>query len=402
MDATVIPLQELVTSLSINPNGNQVVLAAKRGLFLLDLTKPFVPPIAFKHNTKWEVTDVVWNPHREHANWIASTSNQKVLIWNIDPTGSMNVASALPTHSSSAVAPPYPGSSNGSTPTPSTPATHSSKSFRTSINTPENHRLNNLSRPNPLISTASITQHQNVEIVLHNHKRAVSDFHWSPFRSEVIATCGYDNFVHVWDLRARSGSSSGSTNSDEGIHGESAGATAVKWNRLSEFVLASSHDTDLRVWDIRYGSKEVALISAAHMTKIYGIDWSPRNVDEIITCSQDQCVKFWNINETRKCDGTIVTSTPVWRARFTPFGNGIVTMPLRKEFDLTMWAADNLIDPVTAFTGHTDVVKEFVWRNCGDNDYQLVTFSKDQTLRLWPIDKKVQIVSDATCFWGFL
>ncbi|KAJ3028436.1 UNVERIFIED_CONTAM: hypothetical protein HDU68_001662 [Siphonaria sp. JEL0065] len=30
-----------------------------------------------------------------------------------------------------------------------------------------------------------------------------------------------------------------------------------------------------------------------------------------------------------------------------------------------MWATDNLTDPVATFSGHTDVVKEFVWRNCG-------------------------------------
>ncbi|KAJ3073958.1 hypothetical protein HDU98_000260 [Podochytrium sp. JEL0797] len=134
METTVIPLQELVTSLSINPNGHHAVLAAKRGLFLLDLTDPFRSPIAFKHATKWEVLDVSWNPHKEHSNWIASTQNQ------------------------------------------------------------------------------------NVEIILHSHKRAVSDFHWSPFKSDRIATCGYDNFVHVWDLRTRSGGSGDL--SDDGMHGE--------------------------------------------------------------------------------------------------------------------------------------------------------------------------------------
>ncbi len=52
------------------------------------------------------------------------------------------------------------------------------------------------------------------------------------------------------------------------------------------------------------------------------------------------------------------------------------------------------IDPVHRFDGHRDQVKEFVWRSRGghdtsvdDREFQLVTWSKDQTLRLWPIEE---------------
>ncbi|KAI8614419.1 hypothetical protein BC830DRAFT_1212928 [Chytriomyces sp. MP71] len=409
MEVVVVPLTQQLTSLSINPNGPQVVLAAKRGLFLLNLNNPFDQPTAFKHNTKWEVTDVVWNPHKERAHWIASTSNQKVLVWNVDPSGSMQIANSF--------------ASNTSTPTimPSTPAQASQKSFRTPMSvTPS--RSNGPAAASSVASTLLQSSNQpfqtsqNVELVLHSHKRAVSDFHWNPFKPDIIATCGYDNYVHVWDLRERSGTSStgasGSTDDASGVHGEkgasagrsavviskpemsfcswTSGATAVKWNRLSEHILASSHDTDVRIWDTRNPGKEVQIINAAHTTKIYGIDWSPRVADELVTCSQDMCAKFWNLADTRRSEGTIVTGSPVWRARFTPFGSGVVTMPLRKDHELTLWSRDNLAEPIATFSGHTDVVKEFVWRNYGDNDFQLITWSKDQTLRLWPVDKKIQ------------
>ncbi|KAJ7738562.1 hypothetical protein B0H14DRAFT_2638473, partial [Mycena olivaceomarginata] len=38
-------------------------------------------------------------------------------------------------------------------------------------------------------------------------------------------------------------------------------------------------------------------------------------------------------------------------------------------------------EPVEVFEGHTDVVKEFVWRRGG-----VITWSKDRTLRFWPVD----------------
>ena len=92
---------------------------------------------------------------------------------------------------------------------------------------------------------------------------------------------------------------------------------------------------------------------------------------------------------------TISTSYPVWRARNLPFGHGVLALPQRGAKDLEMYA-DHLEDPVERFEGHDDVVKEFVWRNRGghdqhfeDRDFQLVTWSKDRTLRIWPVSQEM-------------
>lgn len=62
-----------------------------------------------------------------------------------------------------------------------------------------------------------------------------------------------------------------------------------------------------------------------------------------------------------------MTSSPVWRARNTPFGNGVLTMPQRTENTLYLYNRDTPTKPVHAFEGHTDTVKEFVWRWKGGN-----------------------------------
>ncbi|KAJ3160265.1 hypothetical protein HK101_000934 [Irineochytrium annulatum] len=358
-----VPLDKLVTSMSISSDGQNVVLAAKRGLFIVDLENPFEPPRLIQYMTKWEVTDVIWNPHPSRSNWIASTSNLKVLVWNLTPAGES-----------------------------------SSK----------------------IIKSAASSGRQYIEYTLQSHQRAVSDLHWSCFEPELLATCSYDSYVHLWDLRMMDANPStgvagsmtsavgGGVGGGGGAGGVvmkpttsfcswTGGATAVKWNRKSPFVLASSHDTGLKIWDIRKGSTPVTSITA-HMTKIYGIDWSPRDENEILTCGQDQTVKFWNTTDPKNCKGTIFTSSPVWRARFTPFGNGIITMPQRKFYDLQLWSCKNLSDPVFSFKGHTDVVREFVWRQKtsapDDQMFQLVTWSKDQTMRMWPIDADITRLVD--------
>jgi WD40 repeat protein len=174
-----IPFEHPVTSLSISPLGNEAVLAAKRGLYIINLENPFESPKILHHLSKWDVADCAWNPHISRQEWIVTTSNTKALIWNV-------------------------------------------------------HR-----------ESASSKSH--VEFVLNKHLRAISDIHWSPFLPELVATCSYDAYVHLWDLRTSSEKPSMS------FCGWNAGATQVKFNRVNEYLLASSHDTDERIWDSRKG-----------------------------------------------------------------------------------------------------------------------------------------------------
>ncbi|KAI1310244.1 hypothetical protein EDD11_003860 [Mortierella claussenii] len=288
----------------------------RKGLFIIDLENPYEPPRVLHHLTKWEVADVQWNPHFSRENWIASTSNQKALIWNL------------------------------------------------------NH---NAPRA--------------VELILHAHNRAISDINWSPFHPDLLATCSVDTFVHLWDLRTPK-------KPVNSFCAWTAAATVVKFNRKDEFTLASAHDTKVEVWDTRKGSSPYISIPA-HQQKINGIDWSRKHRNHIVTCSLDKTIKFWDIDDTSQPHKEIVTKSPVWRARHTPFGHGILTMPQRTETALSLWNRDHSSEPVCKFEGHTDTVKEFVWRvrDGGDNSdqrlFQLVTWSKDQHLRLWPISEKM-------------
>lgn len=131
------------------------------------------------------------------------------------------------------------------------------------------------------------------------------------------------------------------------------------------------------------GSLPTARIRA-HNAKIYGIDWAHTRVHDIVTCSLDKTIKVWNVQDTSPPDfpqteslfsksskhlpeplTMITTRYPVWRARDLPFGRGILSLPQRGETALEMWAAGNDLVPVEIFEGHTDVVKEFVWRKGG-------------------------------------
>ena len=159
------------------------------------------------------------------------------------------------------------------------------------------------------------------------------------------------------------------------------------------------------------GSVPVVMIKA-HDAKIYGIDWDRRYRHRLVTCSLDKKIKFWTVHELASSladssadfhttlpaphtpTATIATTYPVWRARNLPFGHGVLSLPQRGEKALEMFGDSQI--PVQRFEGHDDVVKEFVWRTRGgddesfeDREFQLVTWSKDRTLRVWPVGRDI-------------
>ncbi|KAG8715111.1 hypothetical protein FRC08_010985 [Ceratobasidium sp. 394] len=329
-----IDVSEPVSNMSISPANRDVCLAARKGLFIIDLENPYDPPRFIPQGGTWEVADVQWNPHPARSNLICSTSSQKLLVWDLNMPG------------------------------------------------------------------------QNaIQRRLHAHYRAITDINWHSFTPDVVSSCGIDSWIWTWDFRTKQ-------RPVFGLCAWNASATQVKWNRQDPHLLASAHDTSLLIWDDRRGSVPLHSIPA-HESRIYGIDWSRKERGEIVSCSLDRKIKLWNVNlgseDTSKPvpQNEIETPYPVWRARHLPFGDGVLALPQRGALALEMFAFDATSERApplaprgaklaTAFEGHKDSVKEYVWRAAGgldpasdDREFQLVTWSKDNTLRLWPIDQQL-------------
>lgn len=256
------------------------------------------------------------------------------------------------------------------------------------------HWVISTSNQKAIVWNLALPSHKAIEHVLHSHTRAITDINFSAHEPNILATCSIDSFIHCWDLRTPHRPAMSFCD-------WSAGATQVKYNRQNPHILASAHDRYLYIWDTRMGANAVRKITA-HSTKIYGLDWNRTRPSGIITCSLDKCVRFWDYeyapNDTP--ERIIYTSYPVWRARHTPFGWGVLTMPLRGDTALCLWdrraKGETHEEPVAKFEGHTDHVKEFLWRFRGgpddtkdDREFQLVTWGLDNDIRLWDVSKSV-------------
>ncbi|KAL8732598.1 MAG: hypothetical protein Q9181_003880 [Wetmoreana brouardii] len=236
-----------------------------------------------------------------------------------------------------------------------------------------------------------------IEHYLHAHSRAITDINFSAHHPDILATCAVDSYVHCWDLRHPSRAAM--TFCDW-----FAGATQVKWNRQDSHIFASSHNRFLRIWDDRKGAYPLRSIQA-HATKIYGVDWNRTEPNFVATCSLDKTIKFWDYtNNSDMPESTIDAPFPVWRARHTPFGAGLLAMPQRDNYDLHLYdrrpcdhskEVDSM-PMVHRFDGHEGQVKEFLWRARGSiedskdsRDFQLVSWGTDRVLRLHRVEEEV-------------
>ncbi|CAD6948971.1 unnamed protein product [Tilletia caries] len=380
--AATITINEPVNSMSLSAANRDVVLGARKGLFVVDLENLFETPRFLAHLTTFQVADIQFNPHPKRSNWVASTSNQKLLVWNLDrPANPRSQESGRTIYST----------------TPSARLSRPDTFFSPQTATSGASTLHELA-PNPSVSRGSAVEH-----ILHAHTRAITDINWHSRFPDVLASCGIDAWTWVWDLR------SPPTKPVQGYSAWNAPCTQIKWNRATPHRLATACDNKVLIWDERKGAIPLCTIEA-HESRIYGLDWDRHEVlghDRLLTCSLDRTVKFWNLAlpEAQKAiaerelvtepESIIETGHPVWRARHLPFGQGVMTLPQRGSNTLSMWAKDKPEAPVTQFEGHTDVVKEYLIRTHGgenkasdDRTFQLITWSKDQTLRLWPITKK--------------
>ena len=95
---------------------------------------------------------------------------------------------------------------------------------------------------------------------------------------------------------------------------------SIKWNRHNPNLLATSHDREVFVWDVRKARAPLTFITA-HSSKIMSIDFGYQKENELLTASFDQTVKFWDTSNPKKYTSILLLSSPVTSAKFNASTN---------------------------------------------------------------------------------
>lgn len=222
--------------------------------------------------------------------------------------------------------------------------------------------------------------------LLRSHTRAVTGVDWHPIDPNLFASSSLDAYAYVWDMRdyQRPVMSFSSF----------AGATNIKWNKLSRHVLATTHCGDIKIWDERKNTAPIQYITA-YISNVFGVDWNPTKQNQIAAANQDGNVKIYDIIEPQKTRTFIEAGAPVWKVSYCPFGGGnsilgvMVPETRKSETSLLLWHLSKTNVPLHTFVGQTEIVLDIEWRvsKQDESEYQLITWDKDQTLRIWEVDK---------------
>ena len=150
--------------------------------------------------------------------------------------------------------------------------------------------------------------------------------------------------------------------------------TSCAISPAGDYIVSTSWDQTLRVWDARTGKEQRTL--RGHAGKVLGCAISPAG-DYIVSASDDQTLKVW-IVETGEGQRTFSGHTQAVRScAISPAGDYIVSAS--DDRTLKVWDAQKGKERRT-LRGHTDGVRGCAISPAGD---YIVSASKDQTLKVW-------------------
>eukprot|EP00095_Tigriopus_kingsejongensis_P001658 maker-scaffold670_size114954-snap-gene-0.18 protein:Tk01658 transcript:maker-scaffold670_size114954-snap-gene-0.18-mRNA-1 annotation:"wd repeat-containing protein 59 isoform x1" len=229
---------------------------------------------------------------------------------------------------------------------------------------------------------------------LRFHSRIITDFDWNHHDPNCLASSSLDSLVYQWDTREPA-------NPVLTFNGM-VPISHVRWNRHNAHQLVTTHEGEVKIWDQRRVKMPLQFISA-HSSRILSIDWSQSSPNQFVTSGQDCTVKFFDlVGEPKRPDKVLKTAVPVFRARYTPFGEGLVTVIIpqlhRNDNTLFLWNTRHMESPLHCFFGHKDVILDFDWRVLqGTTDMEMVTWSRDHTLRMWKVSTALQNQCGVDC-----
>ncbi|XP_036408735.1 transducin beta-like protein 3 [Megalops cyprinoides] len=202
-------------------------------------------------------------------------------------------------------------------------------------------------------------------------------------KGSMFASCAKDKTVRVWRMNTESGEvrcmAQGS--------GHANAVGSISCSRLKEnFVVSSSQDCTLKVWDIpehQGGTGDVEQLSVrvtekGHDKDVNSVAVSP-NDKLLASGSQDRTIKLWSVADLGLLGVFRGHRRGVWCVQFSPMDQ--VLASASADGSIKLWGLQDF-SCLKTFEGHDASVLKviFVSRGC-----QLVTSGSDGLVKLWNI-----------------
>ncbi|ODQ66447.1 WD40 repeat-like protein [Nadsonia fulvescens var. elongata DSM 6958] len=183
--------------------------------------------------------------------------------------------------------------------------------------------------------------------------------------------------VRLYDIR------SNNPNAVMSFEGHTANITALAIQSDGRWMVTSSEDCSVKIWDMRVASIQRNYI---HRYPVTDVVIHP-NQGEVISCDQGGNIRIWDLSENA-CAHQLIPEDDIPVRSVSVASDGTLLVAGNNKGNCYVWRMINSKDrtslhPVTKFRAHTKYVTKVL---ISPDVKHLATCSADHTVRIWSID----------------
>ena len=209
---------------------------------------------------------------------------------------------------------------------------------------------------------------------VEKHSRRIQNISWS--QAGLLASCSKDSKLFVWDLRSPNPAIV--FNPTKGL-----GVYCLAWSRHSNEIIASGHETALKLWDSRLPKKSLCTIRSAHPGRIINLDWN-YNGNNLLSSSLLSCVKTWKTSSTTlSVINSVQTHFQTVKTLYSPDSNKIVYTCEQNDDKIHFLGGEDLKNLSYFPIGNS--IEDMDWHDkglavlCADRVLKIVNFDSKDT-----------------------
>ncbi|KNC83575.1 hypothetical protein SARC_04180 [Sphaeroforma arctica JP610] len=263
-----------LNALSQSPSGNQLVVAGRDVLQIIDLSRDECHPSqnlrVMRKHLNYSSYDVDWHPHPSCGNWIATAaSNGAIVLWDLNLADVKKTARIIKEHGRSV--------------------------HRVRFNALEHHMLLSGSQDGSMKLWDLRTKNNHIHS-FEGRAESVRDVGFNPHNGTTFAAAFENGSVQVWDIRMP-------TTWESRIAAHQGPTFCINWHPEDRSVLASGgRDRVIKIWRTG-GSHRAAnsggecLASVQTIASVCRVHWRPKHRYQIASCAlvTDNSIHVWDL-----------------------------------------------------------------------------------------------------------
>ncbi|KAG9405553.1 WD repeat-containing protein 17 [Aphanomyces cochlioides] len=209
------------------------------------------------------------------------------------------------------------------------------------------------------------------------HKETIFDIRYQPTSSDVLATCGHDGTVRVWNVSSHE--------CTHHLQGQEGITYSIAWSPHTATYLASASSTgSVYIWDLRQNAPIVQV--KHHKEAIYCISWSKHSSHRrLATSSRDKSIVVFE-EADGAMDRRYLVPTAAFGCEWHPDGLLLAVGcedHVVRIFDVTSQSNE----PLRVLAGHEARVFHTVWYPFQASHAWIASSADDCTIRVWTVDR---------------